>query len=42
LGECRVLAGVNEGMTVYDSTDVKVGKVRSVFLGGASEEAIER
>jgi hypothetical protein len=38
----RVLAGVNEGMTVYDSTDVKVGKVRSVFLGGASEDAIER
>ncbi len=36
------LAQVHEGMNVYDSRGEHIGKVETVYLGGASQEAIEQ
>jgi len=38
----RVPQRISEGMPVYDREGVAVGTVKTVYLGGASEEAIER
>jgi hypothetical protein len=38
----RILAAVREGMRVYDDRGDRVGTVDRVFLGSASEQAIEQ
>lgn len=38
----RVLRDVREGMAVYDRTDVRLGTVGRVYLGTASEQALDR
>jgi hypothetical protein len=38
----RIPQRIGEGMPVYDRDGVAVGTVKTVYLGGASEEAIER
>ena len=38
----RIPQRIAEGMPVYDREDVAVGTVKLVYLGGASDEAIER
>jgi hypothetical protein len=38
----RIPQRISEGMPVYDRDGVAVGVVRTVYLGGASDEAIER
>jgi hypothetical protein len=38
----RIPQRIGEGMPVYDRDGVAVGVVKTVYLGGASDEAIER
>jgi hypothetical protein len=38
----RIPQRISEGMPVYDRDGVAVGTVKTVYLGGASDEAIER
>jgi hypothetical protein len=38
----RIPQRISEGMLVYDRDGEAVGTVKTVYLGGASEEAIER
>lgn len=38
----RIPQRIGEGMTVYDRDGVIVGTVKTVYLGGASDEAIQR
>jgi hypothetical protein len=38
----RIPQRISEGMPVYDPEGAVVGVVKTVYLGGASEEAIER
>ena len=38
----RIPQRIGEGMPVYDRDGVVVGTVKTVYLGGASDEAIER
>ena len=38
----RILQWVHEGMEVYDSKGDRIGKVRNLYMGTASEEAVEK
>ena len=38
----RIPQRISEGMSVYDRDGEPVGMVKTVYLGGASDEAIER
>lgn len=38
----RIPQRIGEGMPVYDRDGIAVGVVKTVYLGGASDEAIER
>jgi|FLYN01.1.fsa_nt_gi hypothetical protein len=41
-GDVNVLSRVRKGMAVYDARGEEIGTVETVYLGGASDEAIEQ